>query len=103
MYPFLAKTDSFPEWDMDDVAMQTPRPTLDVEKLDSPRTLLHRRKRVLKKLIAMYIGKKDKKATSKVVSKYRRKQTRLLGEKDEDPDPYDSDYVFYCLEGDRED
>ena len=47
--------------------------------------------------------KEEKKAASRVLSSYRRKQRRLWGKTVSDPDPYDSDYVFYCLEGDRED
>ena len=49
------------------------------------------------------IPKEVKKVISRVVSTYRRKQRRLWGKTVSDPDPYDSDYVFFCLEGDRED
>jgi hypothetical protein len=49
------------------------------------------------------LPKAEKKLASRVVSRYRRQQKRLSGEKESDPDPYDSDYVFYCLEGTRED
>ena len=49
------------------------------------------------------IPKREKKIASRVLSTYRRKQRRLLGKTDSDPDPYYSDYVFFCLEGDRED
>ena len=44
------------------------------------------------------MSKEDRKTLSAVLSKYRRRQTKLLGHKEEDPNPYDSDYVFYCLE-----
>ncbi len=74
-----------------------PRPTLDVTNLDSPRTLLKKRRRAMKRAM-----NRNKKASA-VVAKYRRKQRRLSGESDvSDPDPYDSDYIFYCLEGTRE-
>lgn len=76
-----------------------PRPTLDVVNLDSPRRLQRHRRRAMK----VVIPREEKKLASRVVSRYRRQQRRLLGEKDSDPDPYDSDYVFYCLEGPRED
>ena len=49
------------------------------------------------------ISKDDKKVISRILTRYRRKQRRLWGKTVEDPDPYDSDYVFFCLEGDRED
>jgi hypothetical protein len=49
------------------------------------------------------IPKEVKREVSRVVSRYRRKQKKLLGKSDSDPDPYDSDYVFFCLEGERED
>ena len=49
------------------------------------------------------IPKEEKKIVSRVLTRYRRKQRRLWGKTVEDPDPYDSDYVFYCLEGTRED
>lgn len=72
-----------------------PRPTLDVVNLDSPSRLQRQRRKAMK----LEVPKEAK----KVVSRYRRKQRRLLGKTDKDPDPYDSDYVFYCLEGNRED
>lgn len=72
------------------------RPTLEVIHLHSPKTLLKARSRALKHSI-----KRDRNA-SDVVSKYRRKQKRLIGATNADPDPYDSDYIFYCLEGERE-
>lgn len=49
------------------------------------------------------IPKEVKRIVSRIVSHYRRKQRKLWGKTVEDPDPYDSDYVFFCLEGERED
>lgn len=73
------------------------RPTLDITNLDSPRTVQKKRQRDMKRAI-----RRDKNATT-VVSKYRRKQRRLLdGDSDSDPDPYDPDYIFFCLKGERE-
>jgi hypothetical protein len=76
-----------------------PRPTLDVVNLESPRRLQRHRRRAMK----VVLPRAEKKMASRVVSRYRRQQRRLSGEKESDPDPYDSDYVFYCLEGPRED
>ena len=76
-----------------------PRPTLDVTNLKTP-TRLRRQRR---KAMEIEIPKREKKIASRVLSTYRRKQRRLLGKTDSDPDPYYSDYVFFCLEGDRED
>lgn len=81
--------------------MSTPRPTLDVVNLDAPRRVYAERKRRMKLALAT-LSKEEKKAFSYVLSRYRRKQTKLWGRKVDDPDPYDSDYVFFCLEGKRE-
>lgn len=78
-------------------AEMDPRPTLDVDNLRSPVRLLQARRRAFKKAM-MQMSNEDKKQLSAVLAKYRRRQTKLLGRKDEDPNPYDSDYVFYCLE-----
>jgi hypothetical protein len=75
-----------------------PRPTLDVVNLSSPSRLSRERRRAMK----LHFPREEKKMASRVVSHYRRKQKKLLGTKDSDPDPYDSDYVFFCLEGERE-
>ncbi len=76
-----------------------PRPTLDVVHLDSPRRVYRARRRAMK----LELPKEEKKLASRVVSRYRRKQTQLWGKRVSDPDPYDPDYVFYCLEGKCED
>ena len=55
----------------------------------------------LKNVLA--IPKEDEAQIRRVLAKYRRRQTRQLGCRDEDPDPYDPSYVFYCLDGRRED
>ena len=73
--------------------METPRPTLDVDNLDSPQRLRTKRKSAMKKVMGP-VGS----LTSRIVSKYRRQQTKLLGESDEDPSPYKPTYVFYCLD-----
>ena len=76
-----------------------PRPTIDVVNLDSP-TRLRRQRR---KAMELVFPKEEKKAASRVLSSYRRRQRRLWGKTVTDPDPYDSDYIFFCLEGVRED
>ena len=69
------------------------RPTLDLDNLDSPSSLVKSRRRALKRAMSRTTR------ASEVVSKYRRKQRRLLdGESESDPDPYDPYYVFYCLD-----
>jgi hypothetical protein len=82
----------------------TPRPTLDVTNLDSPHRLHSHRRKVMKRAIKAVLdfSKKEKKIVSKIISRLRRRQKRYLGTKDTDPDPYDPDYIFYCLEGERE-
>ncbi len=72
------------------------RPTLDVVNLNSPRTLVRYRRRLIKSAVPRISG------DTRVVSRYRRRQRRALGSKDSDPDPYDPSYVFYCLEMPRE-
>lgn len=78
------------------VAMD-PRPTLDVTELESPKTLLRKRKRLIREAIKATLSKKDRRKCREVLSRYRRKQRRLSGSSESDPDPYDETYVFYCL------
>lgn len=70
-----------------------PRPKLDVMNLSSPAELTKQRKAVFKKALGP-VGP----IASRVLSKYRARQTKLLGESDEDPNPYSPTYVFYCLD-----
>jgi hypothetical protein len=73
------------------VPMDSP-PTLDISNLESPSSLIKKRRRALKRAMD-----RNSQATA-VVSKYRRKQRKLLDDSTEsDPDPYDETYVFYCL------
>lgn len=76
----------------------TPRPTLDVENLSLPYSVQKERKRVIKRILKLYISSKDRHDMRVVLRKYQRRQDRLLRGYESDPDPYDSDYVFYCLE-----
>jgi len=75
-----------------------PRPTLDTTHLDSPATLLRKRKRLIRSVIKATTSKEDRRQSREVVAKYRRKQKRRLsGSSESDPDPYDETYVFYCV------
>ena len=69
------------------------RPKLDVMNLESPDALTKKRKAVWKKVV----GPAGPIAT-RVLSKYRARQRKLLGDDTEDPDPYDERYIFYCLD-----
>lgn len=71
----------------------TPRPTIDVMNLESPPALKSKRRAALKKTLGP-AGP----VANRVLSKYRKRQTQLLGDSDEDPCPYKSTYVFYCLD-----
>ena len=73
--------------------METPRPTLDTLNLHSPESLRKKRRSALKHAL----GKLHPDA-GRVVTKYRSRQAKLLGERDEDPHPYSPTYVFYCLD-----
>lgn len=80
----------------------TPRPTLELETILSDsalRKLRRKRRNLICSVMLEWLG--DDTKVRDVLRKYRRRQTRLLGERDEDPNPYDSDYIFYCLEAPR--
>jgi hypothetical protein len=83
----------------------TTRPTLDVENLDiSKRQNKHRQKAFQHRLkFILNTTKHDKHLFSHILSKYRKLQKKRLGTKDEDPDPYEPDYIFYCLQNPRKD
>lgn len=80
--------------------MDTPKPTLVVNGPYRSSAQAKAWKRHVTALLA--IPKEDEAVIRKVLAAHRRRQTRKLGKRDEDPDPYDSDYIFYCLEGRRE-
>lgn len=75
--------------------MQTPRPTVIITPSYSPI-----RQKAWIKHITTLLAKSatDERLAKKVLSRYRRRQTIKLGLRDEDPNPYDSDYIFYCLD-----
>ena len=80
--------------------MDTPRPTLLVNGPYRSSSQARAWQRRLTALLA--IPKEEEAQIRKILGAHRRRQTRKLGHRDEDPDPYDSDYIFYCLEGRRE-
>ena len=83
--------------------MDASRPTLDT--LHHSNQIAARRQKAwnlhVRHLLA--IPQNEEVIIRNVLAKHRRRQTRRLGSRDEDPDPYDRTYIFYCLQGQRED
>lgn len=78
------------------------KPTLQTDEDDLQYCAEHyRRWRVIVKTVIKK-NSEDRKKTNKVIYRWRVKQQKSIGYKDEDPDPYDPSYVFFCLEGERE-
>ncbi len=85
----MPSTTSYP------MSTTTPRPTLDVVNLTPSNRMAAERRRRLKRILR---NKETSKIITRILARYRRKQKKLLGgNTDEDPDPYESNYVFYCL------
>jgi hypothetical protein len=81
--------------------MDTPRPTIDTN--GSFRGASAREKAWRHRMqVILAIPKEEEDVIRKVLAAHRRRQTRKLGYRYEDPDPYDPSYLFYCLEGRRE-
>lgn len=78
------------------------KPTLDLTNLRSPAALQARRRRRMESIIQQTYTDVDRKQVTAVLRKLRSQQTRRLGYRYEDPDPYDPEYLFYCLTGKRE-
>lgn len=70
--------------------MDTPRPTIDVENLDSPRSLDKERKKALRSRIPRVSPR-----AYTIVARYRDRQRDLLSDSDDDPDPYKPTYIFF--------
>lgn len=80
--------------------METPKPTLIV---NGPAYSPIRQKAWQHHLTAILaITAEERALRNLILATHRRRQTRKLGKRDEDPDPYSSDYIFYCLQGRRE-
>ena len=76
----------------------TVRPSIDPES-PTNRLLQTMRKNEMKKRMPKYEGK-DYAKMYRTLKKFRQKQITLLDDPDiEDPDPYDTSYVFYCFTG----
>lgn len=75
---------------------ETPRPSLDVDNLKSPRDVRKERERRIRRILRTQTSPEDKEKTRRIMRKYRRRQEKL--DSDSDPDPYTPDYLFYCLE-----
>jgi hypothetical protein len=85
------KTDSFSAVEVKVEEMITPRPTIDVDNLESPKSLNRERKKALRSRIPRVSPR-----AYVVVSRYRDRQRKLLGdESDDDPNPYESSYIFF--------
>lgn len=85
------KTDSFSTPESKAEEMETPRPTIEVNNLDSPKSLNAERKKALRSRIPRVSPR-----AYVVVSRYRNRQRKLLGdESDDDPNPYESSYIFF--------
>jgi hypothetical protein len=82
----------------DPIQMSTPRPTIETNCGFSARQKAWNKH--VHSLLA--IPKHEEIVIRNILAKHRRRQTRRLGARDEDPDPYDSAYIFYCLDGRRE-
>lgn len=80
--------------------METPRPTLVVTGAFRSRANTMDIKARHNRILAH--SKEEEAQIRKILAKYRGRQTRKLGHRDEDPDPYDSTYIFFCLDGRRE-
>jgi len=78
------------------------KPTLDVTNLRSTAKLQSERRKTMESAIQRTYTDVDRKQVTAILRKLRTQQTKRLGFREEDPDPYDPDYLFYCLTGTRE-
>lgn len=73
------------------------KPTLNVDDLRQCEEYRKEWKRKIRELI--HTDKKVRSRENRILRKWRDKQDELLGyEDEEDPDPYQPTYVFFCLE-----
>jgi hypothetical protein len=80
--------------------METPRPQLVVT---GPHASPARSKAWARHVATLLASSPEDLAKLRtVLATYRRRQTRKLGYRYEDPNPYDETYIFYCLDGRRE-
>jgi hypothetical protein len=76
------------------------KPTLDMNNLRE--CVKHRRDWKRRISAIVHEDKKVRSRANRILRKWRDKQDNLLGYEDEDPDPYRSTYLFYCLEARRQ-
>jgi len=88
---------------VDPIPMDTPRPTLDLANLRCPAAVTTTRRTAMETVLRLHSTDADRKQIAALLRKFRSRQTRKLGYRYEDPDPYDKSYLFYCLDGRRED
>jgi len=72
------------------------KPTLDTKDLTQCAEHQREWKRKVRELI--HADKRVRSRENRILRKWRDKQDELLGYDDEDPNPYQPTYVFYCLE-----
>jgi hypothetical protein len=79
--------------------METPRPTLSMSVPHTPG-----RSSEWKRHLARLVDRspEDAQIVACVLTRHRRRQTRRLGVRVDDPDPYEPSYIFFCLDGRRE-
>ena len=81
--------------------MNTPRPHLITNgSLSGSAARTKAREQFVATLLARSATEESRIRT--ILATHRRRQTRKLGARDEDPDPYDQSYIFFCLDGRRE-
>ena len=78
---------------------ETPRPTIETDLPEGLGSLYEQRRRDLEQRMPV-LTFAEKQRMCHTVSKYRNKQTALLGgECCSDPYPFSPAYVFYCFQG----
>jgi len=80
--------------------MSTPRPQLVINGSYAPTSRSKARHRLVAALLKR--SDEDEAMIRRILANHRRYQTRKLGARNEDPDPYDPSYIFFCLDGRRE-
>ena len=84
----------------DGSTMSTPKPRLVVNGSYAPSSRTIARDRLVASVLKR--PAEDEATIRKILANHRRRQTRKLGKRNEDPDPYDPSYIFFCLDGRRE-
>lgn len=72
-----------------------PKPTIEVENLRPSPSLQTYRETTMNE--AIRYTEDDLDQIRRTLKTFRCRQTRMLGRRDSDPDPYSPGYIFYCL------